>query len=126
MINMATKYPHIEWIDLEGNGTLTEIAVVKVDENQNVYFIKLSNLDGIDRQRLANIITNRNSKSFELWDLLSQATLGNGQNALNYFHQFVKIKTPNGQILDPSSGQVGAAMAANKETLGVPVSTQAE
>ena len=107
------QFPHIDWTDLEGNGTLTEVATVKIDANKNLYFIKLTNLDGIDRQRLANIITNRNSRSFELWDLLSQATLGNGQNALNYFHQFVKIRTPGGEILDPSSGKVGMAMKQN-------------
>ena len=122
---MAGKYPHIEWLDIEGNGTLTEVAVMKIDSNQNVYFVKLGNLDGIDRQRLANILTSRNATSFELWDLLSQATLGNGQNALNYFHQFVKIRTPQGQVLDPSSGQVGAAVAAQAPAPAAQVPDQA-
>lgn len=109
---MAKSYPHVEWIDLEGNGTLTEVAVVKKDSSNNVFFIKLTNLDIIDRRRLVNIITNRNAANFALWDLLSNATLGNGMNALNYFHQFVKVKTPRGQILDPGSGSIGAAVPA--------------
>ena len=39
--------------------------------------------------------------------MLAQHTLGNGMNALDYFHQLVKIITPSGTILDPKQGVVG-------------------
>ncbi len=105
----STRFNHVEWMDLNNNGTLTEVAVVKKDGQGNVYFFELNKLDAIDRQRLFNIITKMHSDKFELWDALSQHTLGNGMNALNYFHQLVKILTPSGSIIDPKRGVVGVA-----------------
>jgi len=99
--------PHIRWVDLQDNGTLVEVAIVKEDSEKNVYFFELNKLDAIDRQRLFNIITKRHSPQFELWDLLSQHTLGNGMNSLDYFHQLVKVLTPAGTIIDPKSGVMG-------------------
>lgn len=101
------KYPHIGWCDLEGKGTLTEIAVVKNGAN-GLFFIRLNRLDAIDKQRLFRIISNRNSNMYELWDLMSNITLGNGANALDYFHQHVKCLTPQGQVISPSLGRIGA------------------
>ena len=101
------KYPHIGWCDLEGKGTLTEIAIVK-NGPTGLFFIRLNRLDAIDKQRLFKIISNRNSKMYELWDLMSNITIGNGANALDYFHQHVKCLTPQGQIISPSLGRIGA------------------
>jgi hypothetical protein len=100
-------YPHVKWVDLAGAGTLTEVAVVKEDGEGNTYFFELGKLDAIDRQRIFKIITKRHADKFQLWDLLSQHTLGNGMNALNYFHQLVKILTPAGRVIDPRAGVVG-------------------
>ena len=102
------SYPHVEWIDLSGNGTLTECAILKKDNEGNLYFFELNKLDAIDRQRLFNIISKRHANQFPLWDLLAQHTLGNGMNALNYFHQLVKVITSGGSIIDPKAGVVGA------------------
>lgn len=102
-----TNVPHIEWIDINGDGTMTECAVVKRDNQGNIYYVVLKNLDSVDRNRLANLVTNRNAKNFELWDLMSQTTLGNGVNALAYFHQLVKVLTPSGKIIEPGVGQMG-------------------
>ena len=102
------NYPHVEWVDLYSDGTLHECAIVKRDPADNLYFFEVTKLDSIDKQRLFNIITDRNAPSFELWDLMSQKTLGNGQNALAYFHQLVKVLTPSGKIINPQAGMVGA------------------
>ena len=99
--------PHIKWIDLLGNGVLTECAVLKEDDLGNIYYIEVPSLDQIDKQRIARILTNRNAPNFELWDLMSQITLNNGVNALNYFHQLVKIITPDSVIMNPRMGVVG-------------------
>lgn len=104
-------YPHVEWIDLKGNGILIECAIMKKDTFGNIYFIQINSLDRIDKSRLVRILRNRNAHSFELWDLMSQITLNNGVNALAYFHQLVKIITPNGVITAPTSGQVGTGIA---------------
>lgn len=101
------SYPHVRWIDLKGNGVMTECAVLKQDQIGNIYYIEIPALDEIDRGRLVKILTNRNARSFELWDLMSQITLNNGINALDYFHQIVRIITPAGVIMRPNEGTVG-------------------
>jgi len=104
-------YPHVEWIDLENNGQLTEVAVVKRDQIGNIYFIALHSLDNIDKRRIAGILSNRNAASVELYELLSQITLGNGVNALEYFHQLTKVRSPAGHVSRPQVGRIGAGYA---------------
>lgn len=105
------NFPHVEWLDLYGDGTLHECAVVKTDAIGNVYFIRLRELDLVDKRRIAKILTGRNASNFALWDLLFQTTLGNGMNALEYFHQYVRVKTPRGQIMLPTVGAIGGAVS---------------
>lgn len=107
----SAKFNHVEWMDLEGQGVLTECAIMKRTDNGDIYFFALNSLDPIDKQRLFNILTNRNSHMYELWDLMSQVTLGNGINALTYFHQLVRVLTPSGHVMDPTSGRMGARAA---------------
>lgn len=95
------KYAHLGWVDIEGNGVATEVAIIK-NGAQGLYFIRINKLDMIDKQRLFRIINNRNAHLYELWDLMSNITLGNGANALEYFHQYVKVLTPSRQVLSPS------------------------
>lgn len=108
----SAHHPHIEWIELNKDGILHECAVMKRDANGNVFYFKTNSLDSIDRQRLASIVADRNAGNLELWDLMSQRTLGNGMNALAYFHQLVRILAPNGKTIDPRQGQVGVAVAS--------------
>ena len=105
----SAKHPHIEWIELNKDGILHECAIMKRDRLGNVFYFKTNSLDSIDRQRLAGILADRNARNMELWDLMSQRTLGNGMNALGYFHQLVKVLTPQGKTIDPRQGQVGVA-----------------
>lgn len=99
-------YPHVEWIDLYNNGQLHEVAVVKRDQIGNIYFIALRELDIVDKRRIAGILSNRNAASVELYELLSQITLGNGVNALEYFHQLVKVRGVNGHVEKPQVGRI--------------------
>lgn len=103
---MRGKYPHVGWVDIEGQGVVSEIAIMSNKPN-GLMFIKLNQLDAIDKQRLFRVISNRNSHLYELWDLMSNLTLGNGANALEYFHQYVKILTPSGQVMTPQMGVMG-------------------
>jgi hypothetical protein len=102
-------YPHIEWIDLKNDGVLVECAIMKRDPNGNIYFFPLKFCDTVDKRRLFKIITNRNAAMYELWDLMSNMTLGNGMNSLEFFHQFVRVITPSGKVINPTLGTVGAA-----------------
>lgn len=105
---VSREYPHVEWLELNKDGMLHECAVMKRDGLGNVFFFQINHLDDVDKRRLAQMLADRNAKNFELWDLMSQKTLGNGMNALQYFHQLVKVLTPNGKVIDPRSGLRGA------------------
>ena len=107
----SREYPHVEWFELNSDGILHECAVMRRDGNGNVLFFKTNDLDEIDKRRLASILMDRNARNFELWDIMAQKTLGNGANALAYFHQLVRQLTPNGKVLDPRSGQMGGHVA---------------
>ena len=109
MINIKEgNLPHIGWIDLKNNGILSECAIMKTDGFGNIYFFEVNKLDNIDKKRLVRLVTSRNAESFELWDLMSQITLNNGVNALEYFHQLVRVISPDGVIYSPKSGVVGS------------------
>lgn len=112
----SQEYPHIEWLELNGDGIMHECAVMKRDGAGNVLFIRTNDLDEIDKRRLAGILMDRNARNFELWDLMANKTLGNGMNALAYFNQLVKLITANGKVLDPKSGQIGIAPSGTVNT----------
>ena len=110
-------FPHIELLELYNDGLVYETAVVKRDKsNGDVYFIRIDYLDEIDRGRLRKILTKRDAAKYELWDLLGNETLGNGQNALEFFHQLVKVKTLSGKIFNPALGKFGAQRALVENT----------
>ena len=115
-VSKSREYPHVEWIELNGDGIMHECAIMKRDGQGNVLFFKTNDLDTIDKQRLAGILMDRNSRNFELWDLMANKTLGNGVNALIYFNQLVRQLTTNGKILDPRSGQMGTGQAGTIDT----------
>lgn len=104
----SNTHAHVEWIELHEDGIMHECAILKTDAAGNKLFFQLNHLDRIDRDRLAMILADRNIRSFELWDIMSGRTLGNGCNALAYFHQYAKLLTANHKILDPKTGQMGA------------------
>lgn len=113
---VSPEYPHVEWLELNGDGMLHECAIMKRDTFGNVFFFQVNNLDDIDRRRLAGMLADRNARQFALWDLMSQKTLGNGMNALAYFHQLVKVLTPHGKVVDPRSGVMGAPLTGVVDT----------
>lgn len=109
----SAQYPHLTWLEINADGILHECAIMRTDAQGNLLFFKTNDLDEIDKKRLAGILMDRNARNFELWDLMSQKTLGNGMNALSYFHQLVRVLTPNGKVMDPKLGQMGGAVSVN-------------
>ncbi len=105
-VQPSTEFHHVEWLELKP-GQMIECAILKTDEHGNKYYFPLADLDAIDRRRFFQVITNRHAPDMALWDLMDQKTLGNGMNALNYFHQLVKLVTPDGQIINPRAGVIG-------------------
>lgn len=122
-VKQSETHPHIEWIELNGDGIMHECAVLKRDNLGNVLYFKTNSLDQIDKQRLAVILADRNVNSFELWDLMANRTLNNGVNALAYFHQLVKVLTPNGKTVNLNPGQVGIAAPATAGQINISPTT---
>jgi hypothetical protein len=118
-----TSMNHIFNFDQLGDGRLREVAVVKVDKNKDgtirsVYYIDVALLDNIDKGRLKSIVTNRHSDKYELWDLLSQSTLSNGKNALDYFHQLTKVEHGVGAVNTGFGGGLAGVQAQNESIVG--------
>jgi hypothetical protein len=67
-------------------------------------------MDEIDRNRITKILKKRDAGSYELWDLLDNTVLANGENALTYYNQLVKVRTVSGQTFVPKSGSRGVAL----------------
>lgn len=109
LVLKASKYNHIYWADLNNNGTQQEIAVVAKDEIGNVWYIPLNAMDLTDKRRMFKLVTDRQAMILPLYEVMANTMLGNGVNALTYFHQLVKLRTPSGQILVPTPGVIGTA-----------------
>lgn len=101
------KLHHVEMLDIDESGILTEVCIVKKDEEGNIFYINNETLHPIDKARLKKIVTSQHADKYPLWELLSQARLSNGMNALDYFHyNFVKVKRAPGSKL-MSAGLTG-------------------
>ena len=95
-----TNMNHIFLIEWNDDGILKEIAVVMELSDGTLYGIEVEKLHPIDKSRLKKIITSVHANKYPLWELLSQARLNNGMNALDFFHSnYVKVKRPKGSIM---------------------------
>lgn len=107
LVLMPTNIPHVVRIDLNNDGMAHECAIVKKDKFGNIIYLKISELDSIDRERIGKVLQSRFADQLPLWDLLSQTTLKNGLNALEYFHQLVKGINVDGKSFIPRIGVTG-------------------
>lgn len=94
-----SDFNHIEYIDVNDDGVLEEVAVVKKWEDGSLSYILVPSLGAIDKGRLLKIISSAHSDKYELWELMSQIKLTNGMNALDFFHQnLIKLKRAKGAV----------------------------
>jgi hypothetical protein len=118
-----TGMNHIVYFDINDDGRLREVALVKMDKNQDgtvrsVYYIDVALLDNIDKGRLKSIVTNQHADKYQLWDLLSQQTLSNGKNALDYFHQLTRVTHGVGAVTGGAGGGIASAHAESSSVIG--------
>lgn len=93
----ATSLPHIFLCDIDDSGLLKEIMVVKKFKDGSIYYVEIDPLHNIDKGRIKKIVSSQHADKYECWELLSQARLSNGMNALDFFHSNnVKVKRPRG------------------------------
>jgi len=107
-VRQTVKLNHVEYIDVDGDGVLEEVAVVKRSEDGTVHYINIAPLDPIDKARLKRIVTSQHADKYPLWELLAQSKLENGMNALDFFHSnLIKVKRGSGT----TSTQFGGGLA---------------
>jgi hypothetical protein len=95
-----TDLRHIYVIDWNDDGLLKEFAVVMETPDGSIWGIEIEKLHPIDKRRLKKVISSIHADKYELWELLSQSTLSNGMNALDFFHaNYVKVKRPRGAVV---------------------------
>jgi hypothetical protein len=96
----ATDLKHVFLVDWNDDGILREIAVVMETDDGTIFGIDVDKLHPIDKARLKKVITSVHADKYPLWELLSQARLNNGMNALDFFHNnYVKVKRPRGSVI---------------------------
>jgi hypothetical protein len=115
---ISTQFRHVFLIDTADNGQLREVAVVKEEDNGTVYYIDIATLDNFDKGRLKSIVTSQHADKYPLWDLMSQVKLSNGKNALDYFHQLVKIKAAPGTVNTALGGGLATVAAQRNDLVG--------
>ena len=118
-----TGLNHVFYFDIEGDGRLREVAVVKAAKTsegsiQSVYYIDIALLDNVDKGRLKALVTGTHADKYELWDLMSQNTLNNGKNALDYFHQLVRTVHGPGATNTSLGGGLAGVKLENNSMVG--------
>jgi hypothetical protein len=118
-----TGMNHVYYFDQLGDGRLKEVAVVKIDKDDSgkilsLYYIDVGLLDITDKGRLKTIITSRHADKYALWDLLSQNTLSNGKNALDYFHQLTKVEHGQGAVTTAFTGGLANVPSQGNSIIG--------
>ena len=106
----TSKYNHVYWADITGNGLIQEVIVIAHAPNGTVWFVPVNSLDHIDRARIFRLINDRTSTMLPLYEIMSHTRLNNGVNALEYFHQLTKMMTPSGTITRVNAGYLGAQL----------------
>lgn len=123
-----TNLNHVFLFDVNNDGAFREIAVVKIvrsgpkedDDIVTMHYIDVASLDNIDKGRLKAIVTSPHADKYELWDLMSQphSVLNNGKNALDYFHQLVRIARGPGSINTSMGGGLAGVKAESNTIIG--------
>lgn len=118
VVKHATRFNHVFLVDTADNGQLREVAVVKEEANGTLYYVDIATLDNFDKGRLKSIVTSQHTDKYPLWDLMSQVTLSNGKNALDYFHQLVKVKAAPGSVNTALGGGLATVSAQGNTIVG--------
>ena len=114
---LPTTLKHIFLLDIQDNGQLREVAVMKKWENGSVSYIDVGLLDNIDRGRMKDIVTGMHKDNYELYELMFQKKLSNGINALEYFNQLTKHKLTPGSNTSALGGSLSGVRAEKSSNM---------
>ena len=58
-------FPHVKLVELYNDGILYECAIMKEDKNNgDLYFMRIDEMDDIDRARLRQILSRRDAEKY--------------------------------------------------------------
>lgn len=114
-----TSLPHVFLCDVDDSGLLKEILLVKKAKDGTVYYVDINTLHPIDKSRIKKIVSSQHADKYECYELLAQATLSNGVNALDFFHSNnVKIKRPKGALAATNQGLASVNAYVSDKMIG--------
>jgi hypothetical protein len=99
------SYNHLRRVRVGKSSFEEEVLVIAEDRsNGDIYYVRVNELDHVDRQRAIQVLGKRDANQYPLWDLLDQTTFKNGVNALEYFHQLTYVMNRQGDVTRPGKG----------------------
>lgn len=99
-----TALRHVFYMDVNDDGILREIALVKKWEDGSISYVDIALCDNIDKGRLKKVVTGHHADKYQLWELLDMERLSNGINGLDYFHQMTRMKRMPGTSVNTVFG----------------------
>lgn len=114
-----TTLPHVFLCDVDDSGLLKEILLVKQFADGSIYYVDINSLHNIDKSRIKKIVTSQHATKYDCWELLSQSTLSNGVNALDFFHSNnIKSKRPAGALASHSGSLADVTAYGSDSVIG--------
>jgi hypothetical protein len=113
-----TTLQHIYLLDINDDGQLREVAVVKKWDNGSISYIDVGLLDQTDRQRMVSLVKGLHADKYELFDVMFHQRLGNGLNALEYFSQLTKHKLAPGSNSSTIAGSLATLKPESNTLIG--------
>lgn len=113
-----SQFPHVRFEDVNDNGLLREVAIVKDWGNGSFSYIDIALLDRIDKGRLKTALMSLHADKDELYEILSRTRFSNGINGLDYFHPLVKLKGSKGMINTIQGGGLAGARPESNKLIG--------
>lgn len=83
---MSKAFNHIRNVDINNDGLLEQIVVVKEWDDGSLSYIDVAKLADIDKGRLKGVLQSQHAQHYPVWELLAMTRLSNGVNALDFFH----------------------------------------
>ena len=112
-----TALHHIFLVDINDDGQVREVAIVKKWGNGSIAYIDVGLLDEIDRRRMATLCRSFHADKYELFDIMYLQRLSNGLNALEYFSQLTKTKLAPGSNVSAHTGSLAALRPDNRNNM---------
>lgn len=113
-----TALRHVFYMDVNDDGQLREVFVVKKWEDGSVSYIDVASLDTIDKGRIKKVVLGQHADKYAGWELLDMERLSNGLNGLDYFHQVTKLKRMPGSINTVFGGGLANVRPESSKMIG--------